>query len=246
MPEYTYRNLLDFLLEAEENPEYSGNSEELWRHLLADYFFRDEAREKPIAAFFKGVNVPDSIRPSRSLVGLDPELVRSLVENEIPNETLCGKIMMSKPYLKTFYSNHQPEFKKMPPDVQMELLDEISVRNESILDAFHKMQEDITSDTKRTNKTLAALIIRNIHLKHGIPYNKLDESVDAILSEKIENGDAVFQGRPQDMASLGDDSTVKDLIKTFFPIKQHKDLVEYAELFKKELERYKRRTKPRG
>lgn len=246
MADYTFRNLLDFLLEAEENPEYSGNREDLWRHLIADYFFRDEAREKPMAAFFKGMDVPDVIRSSPSLIGLDPESVRSLVENDIPNETLCGKIMMSKPFLKTFYSNHQPEFKKMPPDVQMELLDDISARNNSILEAFAKMQDDIASDSKRTNKTLAALIIRNIHLKHGIPYNKLDGSVDQVLSEKIENGDTVFQGRPQDMASLGDDSTIKDITKTFFPIKQHKDLVEYADFFKKELERYKRRAKPRG
>ena len=163
MAGYSYKNLLDYVLELEENPEYNGKIEEQFRVLMSDYFFKDESREKPISLFLKGIEIPSPILSCGSLFKVSPEQIKSLTENDLPGNTIAGQIMMSKQYLKVFYSNHQPEYKKLPPDVQLELLDEIKEKNDAISYAFIKMNEDIEADKKRKIITLAALIISNIH-----------------------------------------------------------------------------------
>ena len=245
MGEYSYKNLLDYILELEENPEYIGKIEEQFRTLISDYFFKDEAREKPIALFLKGVEIPSPILSCGSLLNVTPEQIKALTENDLPGNTIAGQIMMSKQYLKVFYSNHQPEYKKLPPSVQLELLDEIKEKNDAISYAFIKMNEDIEADKKRKIITLTALIISNIHKKTGVPYNKLTEPANSILNANISNGNNTFTGKPQDLTDLTDDSIIKNLIKTFFVIKQHKDLVTYSDFFKSELKRYQRRVKVR-
>ena len=245
MGEYSYKNLLDYVLELEENPEYIGKIEEQFRVLMSDYFFKDEAREKPIALFLKTIEIPSAIMTCSSLLKVSPEQIKALTENDLPGNTIAGQIMMSKQYLKVFYSNHQPEYKKLPPSVQLELLDEIKEKNDAISYAFIKMNDDIEADKKRKIITLAALIISNIHKKTGVPYNKLPEPANSILNASISNGSNVFTGKPQDLTDIADDSKIKSLIKTFFVIKQHKDLVTYSDFFKSELKRYQRRVKVR-
>ncbi|HPW52189.1 MAG TPA: hypothetical protein PKV85_07515, partial [Spirochaetota bacterium] len=106
MGEYSYKNLLDYVLELEENPEYIGKVEEQFRVLMSDYFFKDEAREKPIALFLKTIEIPSAIMTCSSLLKVSPEQIKTLTENDLPGNTIAGQIMMSKQYLKVFYSNH--------------------------------------------------------------------------------------------------------------------------------------------
>lgn len=245
MRTYTYKNLLDYILEMLENPDYNGKPAEQFRNLLSSYFFKDESKEKPIAAFFKTMDIPGIFTSVKSLLEITPESIKPLTDNELPGETIAGKLMTSKQYLKVYYSNHQPDFQKIPPDIRMEILDKIQNKNSSIQSSFVKMNEDIEADKKRTILKLTALILNNIHKKTGIPFNKLDENAETVLRSHIRNGNSLFEGKPADIADIGDESKIKDLIKEFFVIKQHKDLVEYSDLFKMELKRYQRRVKIR-
>ena len=243
MTYYSYRNLLDYLLDMEDDSDLAGNAQEQYRKLLMEYFFAEESREKAVATLFKNIDFPSELKTVEKLINIDGDLIRKIAENEVLNDTLAGKIILSKQFLKTYYSNHQPEFKKIPPDVQLEILDRIKEKNKCIISAFDKMQEDIEAGKKRKIITLAALIINNVHLRNGLPYNKLDEPADKFLSSLIKNGDTVFTGKPSDMADIGDDTVIKNIVKVFFPIKQHKDLMEFTDLFKAELKRFVRRAK---
>jgi len=44
------------------------------------------------------------------------------------------------------------------------------------------------------------------------------------------------------MADLLDDTKIKQMVKTMFMVKQFKDITGIAEIFKEELERYRKRT----
>jgi hypothetical protein len=238
----TYKNLLDILIQYESDPDLSGKTDDQFRKLLTDYFFARESEEKTMLNVFKNFEIPPFLKNYQSLREIPTEEWNNYIENEIPNQSFSGKIMMSKGYLKTFYSNHQPEFSKIPSDIQLEILDKVNAKNESILNAFMKVQNDIEADKKRTVFILTVLILNNIRIRQGIQFNKVNEPVDALIKSKLLKPDMIFDGTPQSMVDFNDDTKVKLFIKTFFPVKQHKDMVIYSGLFKTEVERFKKRA----
>jgi len=48
---YSYKNLLDYILELEENPEYIGKIEEQFKCLLTDYFLKMKPVKNPLLSF---------------------------------------------------------------------------------------------------------------------------------------------------------------------------------------------------
>ena len=58
-------------------------------------------------------------------------------------------------------------------------------RNETILTAFGKMLVDREADKKRKILTLIALILKNIYLKTGSPFNKLAKPAEDIIRRDI-------------------------------------------------------------
>ncbi len=150
--------------------------------------------------------------------------------------------MLSQQYLKAFYPHHAPSFNKLPEDVRFELLDLIKERNESILKAFEKMLVDREADKKRKILTLIALILKNIHLKTGSPFNKLSRPAEDIIRDIFSHTDEVFSATQKQITEIKDDTKIKQIVKTFFMVKQFKDITEISAMFKDELERYRKRT----
>ena len=52
----------------------------------------------------------------------------------------------------------------------------------------------------------------------------------------------MFTASQKQIADLQDDTKIKQMVKTFFMVKQFKDITDIAEMFKEELERYRKRT----
>ena len=102
---------------------------------------------------------------------------------------------------------------------------------------------DKKTDRNRQIITLIALIIKNVHLKSGRPLNKLSKPVEEIIRSIYQISDEIFQGTDKQVRNIKDDSKIKQLIKTFFTIKQFKDLNEISDLFKAEMERFIKRSK---
>ena len=149
--------------------------------------------------------------------------------------------MLSPAYLKAFYSSHPPSFSKLPEDVQFELIEKVKKKNDKLIEAFQKMMKDREADKKRKIITLIALIIRNIHLKSGRPLNKLQKSAEELISSIFLNTDEVFVASQKQLSDLNDDSKVKELIKSFFKVMQFKEITEIADIYKVELDRYRKR-----
>ncbi len=121
-------------------------------------------------------------------------------------------------------------------------MDAIKDKNETIITAFEKMMSDRDADRKRKVLTLIALIIKNIHYRSGIPLNKLPKNVEEIIRETFLDTDKIFTASQKQMADLLDNTKIKQLVKTFFMVKQFKDITGIAEMFIAELERYRKRT----
>jgi hypothetical protein len=66
--------------------------------------------------------------------------------------------------------------------------------------------------------------------------------VEEIIRSTFHNTDEIFTASQKQMADLQDDTKIKQIIKSFFMIKQFKDITDIADLFKEELERYRKRT----
>jgi hypothetical protein len=239
----SFNNLIDVCIALEEDPEVKGSSGAMFNRILADCFFRDEVRDsRSLENFIETLDPPPFPDTMSSLCDIDIEMLRQFVEGEMINNSLCGRIILSPPYLKSFYKNHPPAFGQMPPDVQSEIVDQIKERNSLIIEAFEKILSDRDADKNRKVLTLVALIIKNIHKKNGMPLNNLGEPADKIIRSVYPCADEVFTGVQKQMGMLGDDSSLKNTIKKFFSIRQFKDITEVADCFRKELERYRKRA----
>ncbi len=239
----SYNNLIDRYLKMVEDPDHAAQAGGQFLSMLADYFFFNEKNEnRSVELLLANMEPPAFLSSATTLFDMDMDELKSYVQGSSTGESLAGKIMLSAQYLKTFYPHHAPSFNKLPEDVRFELMDAIKEKNDTIITAFEKMMSDRDADRKRKVLTLVALIIKNIHHRTGIPLNKLSRSVEDIIRETFHNIDDVFTASQKQMADLQDDTKIKQVVKTFFMVKQFKDITGIAEMFKGELERFRKRT----
>jgi len=239
----SYNNLLDFCISMEEDPSTPGDGIEIFRYILKNYFFSIELdRDKGLEGFVDGLEMPDFINSWEDVYNVDIEALSNYIEGETINDSLSGKIMLSKFYLKQAYPHQTPAFSSLPDDSKAELVGLVKKKNAIIIKAFEKFMADIDTDKKRKKITLISLILKNIYLKTARPLNKLDKPVKEIINSIFIDTEEVYDGGQKHSSDMGDDSKIKDLIKLFFMIKQFKDIAELTEIYKNELERFKKRA----
>lgn len=239
----SFNNLVDFSLTMMEDLELSGNAKGQFMKILSDYFFgAAKAENRAIELFLNGFEPPAFLGAVQSVFDISIEDLNNYVRGTTLNDSLAGKIMLSPQYLKTYYPHHAPSFNKLPEDVRFELMDAIKEKNGIIISAFEKMLVDRVADKKRKVITLVALIIKNTHHRTGAPFNRLTKSVEEIIRSTFRDTDELFTASKKQMADLMDDTKIKQMVKTIFMIKQFKDITGIAEIFKEELERYRKRT----
>jgi len=242
----THNNLFDVCLKLEDENENidSVDINGLFNTIIKEYFFKEEiSQNKNFELFLTNLKYMNFEKTDQSIIDLDFTILEKEINGESVNDSLAGKIMLSSQYLKAFYSNHSPSFSKLPEDVKIELLDEIKNKNRSIIDAFHKLQKDKDADSNRKIKTLVALILKNISKRDGICFKKIEKSVEEIINKVFNDSEAVFEGSEKQILSLKDDSNIKEIVKSFFMIKQFDEIIVISDKFKSELDRYIKRTK---
>jgi hypothetical protein len=239
----SFNNLIDRYLKMVEDPDHGATAGEQFVSMLANYFFFNEKNEnRSIELLLGNIEPPPFLLSATTLFDMNIDDLRTYVQGSSTGESLSGKIMLSPQFLKVFYPHHAPSFNKLPEDVRFELMDAIKEKNETIITAYEKMMNDRDADRKRKVLTLVALIIKNIHHRTGIPFNKLPKTVEDIIRDTFHNLDEVFTASQKQMADLQDDTKIKQVVKTFFMVKQFKDITGIAEMFKGELERFRKRT----
>ncbi len=227
----TYHNLIDAIIDIEEDPD-SRDPARGFPRLLCEYFFAEETSEnKAIAGYIYQLPVPEVIK-QKGLLKLTPEDIRPLVEGENLNDTLCARIMLQPAYLKYAFPHHSPAFSKMPPDIKGEIIKLIKERNQMVLNAFQKMQQDIQATKERTIKTLIALILKNVHLKTGMPFAKISEPVGQLIEKNFNFCNETFIASNKQIHEINDDAKIKNLLKSLFVVKRFDELTELAKVFK--------------
>jgi hypothetical protein len=238
-----FDDFIDFYIEAEENSGFAGNAPELFRFALKEYFFKEECAEsKAFSAFLDKLEMPAFLSGISSLLDVDIEAMRAEVDGEIANDSLCGKIFLSPAYLKSFYPHQPPSFNQMAPEVRAEVLNKIKETNQEIVAAFEKMKSDSDADRNRRVIQLLAFIIKNIHKKTEFPLNRLEKKAQDVIAEFFPSWNEIYTVNQKQNAELNDEGRVRDLVKAFFAIRKFQDIAEILELYKKELERYRKRT----
>lgn len=239
----SYNNLIDECIAMEEDSSLNGNVKAVFVKLLSLYFFkRESALSKNLELFFSNFKAPEYFGSLNSITEIDIERLHEVIHGNSINDSVAGSIMLSTQYLKSFYANHSPIYSKLPEDIRFELMTRIKEKNENIIAAFAKMKADIDSDKSRIILTLVALIIKNIHLRTGMPFNSLQKTADEIIQNVYANASDLFKAEQKQLAELSDDKKIKDLVKFFFKVRQFKDISTIADLYKQELGRYQKRT----
>ncbi len=243
MKQESFNNLIDHLLVLEENPELR-DSEIMFRKVLSDYFFKQKTEDnKNFLFLLEEFTVPDFIKNLNSLIDVNIDEFVSYVNGEMVNDSLCGQIMLSKVYLKAFYSEHPPSYSKLPSDVKMDLIGMIKDKNGIIISAFEKIKMDMEADKGRKIEGLVALILKNIFQKTARPLNKLEKPANEIIEGSFPKYDEIFTAAQGQIGELTNDANIKSLVKLFFKIKKFDDIIEISDLFKAELDRYIKRAK---
>jgi hypothetical protein len=236
---HTFHNLIDLVLSYGEK---KMRSDDAFRAVLLEYFFRKESTEKKFVSFLKGFEFPPFIEVAPSLSEIDMDQFTHYVNGTSSVDSLAGKILLSKQCLKIFHQNYPPEFKKIPTDVQIALLDEVKARNDGLVSAFRKMAADRAADRARTMLTLVALIFKNIRMRNGITLMEIKRTAPEIIREIFPDADAIFRASEPQNAELTDDLKIKALIKAFCVVRRNSDLAEVTSLFKSEFGRYRIRA----
>ena len=239
----SYNNLIDAYLKLQNDPEHGKSVKEQFVWIIGDYFFKKEKESnRSFELFINNIDAPAFLEGIPSLFSLSLDDLAGYVRGSSVNDSLSGRIMLSQQYLKAFHPHHMPSFNKLPEDVRFELLDQIKEKNEIIVAAFEKMLVDRDADKKRKIITLVALILKNIHLKTGSPFNKLQKPAEEIIRGVFNNTDEVFAASQKQVTELQDDIKIRQLLKSFFMLRQFKDITEISGMFKDELDRYRKRT----
>jgi hypothetical protein len=239
----TFNNLIDIVINYDEDPDVAGSADTMLKKILVDYFFHTYTDEsKNLQQAIKNLKVEGPLTEKSSLLEVTTSDLQSLLEGESINDTLCGRIMLSPAYLKIAYPHHNPAFNKLPSEDKGELINAIKEKNDAIMTAFEKMQRDIDAARNRKVLTLIALILKNIHMKTGLPLVKHEQNAESIIRNIFTNCDTAFTASQGQLSDLNDESKIKNTIKAFFVIKKFRDIQEISELFKNELERFTKRT----
>ncbi len=238
-----YDDLIDYCVTAEEDPENGSSVTEMFRSILAGYFFKDEtADSKSFTFFLEKFEFPDFLKKYSSIYDVDIDELRNYVDNETINGSLCGKIFLSTAYLKAFYPHQPPSFNQLSPDVRAEVLNKIKEMNRAIIAAFEKLKADFEADKNRKVLTVVAFIIKNIHRATEFPLKRLEKKAQDVIREIFPSSDTNYSANGRQNGELGDEGRVRDLIKAFFAIRKFQDIAELNALYRKELEHYKKRT----
>jgi hypothetical protein len=239
----SFNNLIDAYLKMREDPEFPASIREQFVWIVGEYFFKKEKESnRSFELYINNMESPAFLEGATSLFDINMEDLTSYVRGPSINDSLAGKIMLSQQYLKAFYPHHMPSFNKLPEDVRFELLDLIKEQNDTIISAFEKMLVDREADKKRKILTLVALILKNVHLRTGSPFNKLQKPAEEIIRGIYTHTEEVFTANQKQITEIQDDIKIRQLLKSFFMLRQFKDIAEISTMFKDELERYRKRT----
>ena len=239
----SYNNLIDNCINLEVDSNLAGDAKELFRKLVIEYFFKHEVDgNKNFEFFLDELELPSFLDDLNSIFDVDFNQLENFINGETINDSLSGRIMLSKPYLHAFYQNHKPSFGSLPEEVKVALVSRIKDKNNDIILAFEKMMKDIEADKNRKIITLVSLVLKNVYQKSGRPLNKLSEPAEKIIKTAFPNFDEKFNAGQSQMGILNDDASIKSLVKTFFIIKRFDDITEIAGMYKNELERFKKRS----
>ena len=238
-----FQDLIDYFIEMEESSGLAGNTPEQFRMVLINYIFKEETYEsKSFTAFLEKFEMPAFLAGSSSLLDVDIEELRTWIEDETINSSLCGKLFLSTPFLKSFYPHQPPSFNQLSPDVRAEVLNRIKDTNRDIVEAFEKLKADMEADRKRTVMAIIAFIIKNVHKATEFPLNRLEKKAQDVIREIYPSADDIYSATARQNAELGDEGRMKDLIKAFFAIRKFQHISEISEHCRGEFERYKKRT----
>ncbi len=236
-------NLIDLSLSMEADPAMQGRADLMFTRILLDYFFHHEVNQsRSIEQLVRDMILPDFIREAPSLIDIDREKFSAFVQGETLNDSLAGRIMLSGTYLKIFFPHHPPLFNKLSESEKQELVNSIKSRNDCILQSFAKMISDMEADKKRNVLSLVALVLMNTHKRTGKNLRDLPGSAEDIIRKYFREPDEIFRGTRSQMADLMSEGLVRDLIKNFFVVRQFSDMAEIADIFGKEIERYRKRA----
>lgn len=243
MPRKDYDGLINKVIELTEDSEGETDAGKMFSKLLCNYFFEEEyAESKKFQGFLSDFEPPSFLNGVGSIFDTDMDQLKNYINGEMANDSLCGRIMMSKPYLSAFYPDSPPDFNSLPDELKDELFQKIKDTNGKIIYAFEKMLSDLNKDKNRKILTMVAMILKSVHYKTELPFNKLAQPAEAIIRSVFNNPDDVFTAKEVQVRDLGDDTKIKQLIKTFFKIKAFSEIAEIAGLYREELESYKKRT----
>lgn len=240
--ETTFLNLLDQIIEFEENSELKNNCELQFKELLKKFYFVEEAQNsKSLTLFLGNLELPEQISKAKNLISIDITVLNEVLNGTTTNDSFCGKIMLSKEYLKNVYPQHTPTFKNLPSDVQAELFQKIKERNLMIFDSFEKMKSDINADKERKIITLIALVLKNIHYKSGFQLKELSGTASDVITKCFPHSQDIFDGSDNQVREIKNDGSIKDLLKIFFLIKKFNEITDLTEQYKKEVDRFIKR-----
>lgn len=238
-----YNKVLDIIIDQINNPEIAGSPNGMFKYLMVNYFFREEVSDnKNFNIFLTHYNFPNFDPSINDLREIDVKTISNFINGSDVESSLCGQIMLSKNYLKSFYPNHVSEYLKLPHDIRMEMRANAEERNNSIIAAFEKMHQDIAADKKRKVLSLVALVLVNISRRTGRQLKNTDQSAEKIIKAHFSNYKETFSGNETQMADLNDESIVRDLLKYFFVIKSYGELKAISDMFKDEVERFRKRV----
>ncbi len=236
-------NLLDIIISQKDSPRFKNCPAELFRYLLINYFFRKEVFDsRPFFLFLEKFPMPEIFSSADDIRDLDPDTVDAAINDETVENSFCGRIMLSKNYLKIFFPNHIPDYYKVPNDVRLEMRAAADSRNRLIVSAFRKLHRDMERDQERKLITLVALIIINLHRRTGWTLINTDKSPEHIIRLHFDRPDDIFTGSEVQMAALNDDSVIRSLLKHFFVVKSFRDMKILSDEFRNEADRFKKRA----
>ena len=239
----SYYNLIDVCLQFDEDIHLTGNPVEIFRRILAEYFFKQEVYEsKRMENYFKRFELPSLFQGASSLMEIDVERIKEFIEGQSLSHSLAGTVYTSTEYLKSFYPHHPPSFSKLPAEVRDELITKIKTKNQQITDAFDKMVMDRQAARSRKVLTLIALILKNIHLTTGLAFRQLSQSTEELIRSIFSNCDEPFLGQQKQLADLTDTRKIRDVLAVFFEIGRNQNITELIDFFKSEVDRYRRRA----
>ncbi len=235
-------NLIDFDAELALNPDYYAKPLEIFHKMMAEIFFFDECDDKNVSLFVNNLPLPSFMNDVNCLREVKIPELQKAIYTEMVHESFAALVYFSPKYLKAFYSKHQPDFSKLPSDIQLEVVEKVKQKNEQIINAFLKMHDDMQADKERTVLKQILLIIRNIYLRTGFPLLQPDGGIEKVIRDLYPKSDEIFSLKPAIINDVRNEQKLKELVREVFRIKSAKDIKEMAVLLKKEVERYEKRA----